>query len=604
MRKQLISILLLVSALFNINANSNKESGATQANNEKAELLMDKDVYQVVDEMFTPVEGKTGGTLRLQIPESPKSFLQYGILHNPSYTVQGTMFDPLVSMNPVTFALEPGLAKDWTISDDGKTIVFNLRHTKWSDGEAFTADDVIFTYENFLLNNNATGNSITRFTINGELVKFIKVDDYTVKAELPAPYGPFFMVLSAAMIYPEHKLATLIDPNDGGSVNNIWPANTPAEEIVVTGAYKLVSNISEQKVILEKNKYSWRMDKFGNVLPYFDNFEFIVVADAEMATANFIAGDIDYMDVAAADYPFLKGEEVKGNTDFKVYMAQPTKPTPSPLHIAFNFNAKNPELAKVFSNVKFRQAAEYALDRNKIIEQVYNGLAVLGGVPVLPSNTTFYNKKIEDIRRSYDPAMASKILDEIGLDKKNKNGWRLLPNGDVFEFVMTTVVGEQGDAAFIYTEDLKNIGVKAELHIIDASLRGGQILGEGNFEASMWAFGNQPDPQLRKAIWQPGNALYYAHFSTMDRETKTPIIENLLPWEKKVYDAFEKGQVEMDPVKRKEYYDVWQEVYAEYVPFIYVCKGMNLMGAQNTLENFVSLEDGRLLYTHYTVARK
>lgn len=604
MRKQIISILLLISASFGLVANANNEAETSHPSNKKVDLIMDKSVYQVVNEMFTPVEGKMGGTLRLQIPESPKSFLQYGILHNPSYSVQDTMFDPLVSMNPVTFNLEPGLAKDWTVSPDGKTVIFNLRKTMWSDGIPFTADDVIFTYENFLLNNNATGNSVTRFTINGELVKFSKVDDYTVKAELPAPYGPFFMVLSAALIYPEHKLASLIDPDDDGSVNNIWPGNTSPEEIVCTGSYKLVNNISEQKVILEKNQYSWRMDKFGNVLPYFDNFEFLIVQDAEMATANFIIGDIDYMDIAATDFPLLKRTEIKGDSSFKVYTAEPTKPTPSPLHIAFNFNAKNPELAKVFSNVKFRHAAEYALDRDKIIEQVYNGLAVKGGVPVLPSNDAFYNPEIEKIRRPHNPEKAAEILDSLGLKDTDGDGWRELSDGSVFEFVLTTVTGEQGDAGFIYTEALKELGIKAELHIIDPSLRGSQILGEGNFEASLWAFGNQPDPQLRKAIWQPGNALYYAHFSTMDRETKTPIIENLLPWEKEVWEAFEKGQVVMDPAERKIYYDKWQELYAEYVPFIFIAKGMNLMGAQNSLENFISLEDGRLLYTHYTVARK
>ena len=104
----------------------------------------------------------------------------------------------------------------------------------------------------------------------------------------------------------------------------------------------------------------------------------------------------------------------------KVYRAQPTRPTPSPLHLAFNFDAKNPELAEIFSNQEFRAAMEYALDRERIIEEVYNTLAVLGGVPVLPANKAFYNPEIENIRRAHDADKAEEILDSPGTRRQKR----------------------------------------------------------------------------------------------------------------------------------------------------------------------------------------
>jgi peptide/nickel transport system substrate-binding protein len=168
---------------------------------------------------------------------------------------------------------------------------------------------------------------------------------------------------------------------------------------------------------------------------------------------------------------------------------------------------------------------------------------------------------------------------------------------------LTKTTQEFQDIAYLYSEDLKNIGVKMNLQILDAGLQSQKALS-GDFEMSLWAFGNQPDPQLRKAIWQPGNPLYYNHLSTMDSETRTAVKSEMYDWELEVWNMFEKGQTEMNIDQRKSYYDKWQEIYAEKVPFIFVCKGMDLMGAQKSVGNFYQMDDGTLVYLTYTVFDK
>lgn len=602
--KKVITLVLTMAITVSLFAEGSQETA--QAGREAYyEAAVYKTVTNLLIESDSP---RHGGTLRLPMATSPQSFNFYGTLDNAAYEVLYNMLDTLVEYNPVTNEIEPGLAESWEVSEDGKKVVFHLRPVEWSDGESFSADDVVFTFNELVLNKFAEGNSLTRYTLNGEVIRFQKLDDLTVEAILPVPYGAFFSVLTAAVIYPEHVVADKIDHDDPGSVNNLWTTDADPSMFVGTGPYMLTQYVVDQKVSLVANPRSWKADAQGNVLPYFDALEYLILPNAETHAVKLAAGEIDYIagmttKVSPADYPFLKQAELDGK-GVKVYAAQPVNPTPSPLHIGFNFDSKDPELSELFQTHEFRIAMEHALDRDRVIEEVYNSLAVYGGVPVLPANTAFYNPEIESIRRDYDPAQAEKILDSLKLTDRNGDGWRDFPSGKTLEFVLTTAnTPDQQDAAFLYSESLKSLGVKCELQILDPSLRAQKVLG-GDFDASLWAFGNQPDPQLRKAIWQPGNALYYVHLSAMDPDTKSPIVSELNEWEKAVYDAFEAGQSAMDPEKRKESYDQWQQIYAEYLPFIYIAKGMDLVAAQESLGNFFQLDNGAMAFTPYTVFRK
>ncbi len=577
-------------------------------------MLLAATEYMVEDSLLTPDSNpRVGGTLRLALSSTPESFLMYGTLDSATYSLtMGPMFCPLVQEHPVTFEIVPALAKSWEVSSNGREVTFYIREAYWSDGTPITADDVVFTFQYFVMNKAARGNSIDRFTLPDETGKqrpviWEKVSDRVVKAILPVPYGAFFRVTSHVYIYPKHKLEHLIDKNDPASVNKLWLSNTDPKEIVVNGPYKLVQVVTDQKVVLERNPYFWKVDRFGNRLPYFDRVEYLIIRDAEMRLAKFIAGEIDYMGISGRDYPMLKQMELEGKAPFKVYAPQPTGATPSPIHISFNFDVADPDLKELFAKLEFREAMEYALDRERIIEEVFGGLAIPAAGLMLPSNKAFYNPKVEELMRPYDLKKASELLDKIGLTRKDKEGYRLFPNGKRVEFslLVQNSPKEYQDVAYIFAEDLKKIGVKVNLQILDSSLVG-QMFGAGNFQVGIRAFGNQPDPQLRKAIWQPGTQLYYWHYSTMNRETDppSPVFENMFDWEKRIWELFEKGQVEMDPVKRKAYYDEWQELYYIYLPVIFVCKGVPTVGINNTLGNAGLTKDGTLYFTVWTSYRK
>ena len=558
----------------------------------------------VEDSVLTAQGSKNGGTLRLALPSAPQSFNFYGVLDNSAYTVINQFLAGLVDLHPVTNVVRPGLAESWEFSKDYMEITFKLRDVKWSDGVPFTADDVLFTMDYFVMNKVAKGNSVDRFTAAGKQVEWVKINPKTVKAVLPAPMPGIFQSLAQANIYPKHKLEAKIDKSNPDSVNKVWLTDTPTKGFTSIGPYMLSDYIVDQKVVLKKNPNYWKVDSKNNKLPYFDSLEYLIVKDAEVRTAMFMSGQLDWMDVEATAYPTLKQKELSG-APFTIFLAEPTKNVPSPVHIAFNFDASNINLKNLFSNTKFRQAMEFALDRYRIIDEVYQGLAVLGGVPVLPSNKAFYNPKIESIRRGFDLSKAATYLDELGIKDTNKDGIREFKDGTKVEFTLLVANSpvDHQDVGLVFKENVEKLGIKINLQVLDATLVG-QKFGSGDFEAGIRAFGNQPDPELRKAIWQPGRQLYYFHRTTMNQNTKEPDQTYMYDWEKEVFEMFEKGAVTMNPELRKSYYDKWQELYAEYLPVIFVCKGKNLYGANKTLGNAYQAKDGLVYFSTWTAYRK
>lgn len=563
---------------------------------------------KVVSELMFENEGVQGGQLSVSLGSSPRSFNYFGTIDGAAYSVMENILDTLVEPNQVTNEIEPALASGWDVSEDGREVTFHLREgVRWSDGVPFTADDVVFAFQHVIMNPNAEGNARERFTLGGETVKWEAIDEQTVKAILPEPYGAFLQVLTHARIVPRHKyepfIAALNPGVERGTVNRAWTTDTPVQEIVGTGNFYLKEYVVDQKVVLARNPHSWRVDPWGNQLPYVDELVYLIVQSPEVALAMFRAGEIDRIGISPANYPGLKRDELAGSP-WTVLRGSPVDPTPSPPHLAFNFDVDDEELKSVFRDDRFRQAMAHAINYPRILEDVYNTLAILSGMPILPSNQAFYNAAIDDYRRGYDLAQAAAILDEMGLTA-GRDGVRRLPSGRPLEFALTAAVdnNEQHDIATLLQQDLDALGIKAHLRLISFGLAFDAALA-GDFEAIIMAFGNQPDPQLRKAIWQPGRPLYYWHLSAMGADDLEPIRDEMFDWEQRVFDLFELGEIEMDPDQRKAYYDEWQLLYAQHLPVIFIAKGMSLHAVQNDLGNVFQTDDGVTVFSNSTIYKK
>ncbi|MDO4245610.1 MAG: ABC transporter substrate-binding protein [Deinococcus sp.] len=525
--------------------------------------------------------GKAGGTFTLALGDSPQSLFYYGAIDNNLGLISQQLFDGLVEFNLATYKLEPALAESWTVSNGGKTYTFKLRQgVKWSDGQAFNADDVVFTYKNFIMNPEARAGDAGNFKLDGQPVTIKKVSDYVVQFDLPRA-APAFLLQQRYFIMPQHKLAKFT----GADVNKAWPTNVNEADVVGTGPFKLSKYTAGQKVTLTKNPNYWKVDGAGTKLPYLNTLEFLIIRDPQAQVSQFLAGNLDQLNISGAQFPDLKQKEVAGGK-FKVLRS--TALFGSPPFVAYNFDAKDPALAKLFSDVRFRRAMQSALNRERIIDTVYNGLASLPGHGVAPANKAFYANTTRQLG-SFDLAAAHKALDALGLSKKNGAGTRLLPGGKPLEFDLTygTDSPVYPPMAAIIQSDFAKVGVKVNLKGILSSklLSTGQ---SGNWEMILHAFGDQPDPELRRPIWQPGGALYYWHRSLMPaKDGDKPNVAKMFPWEKEIYNIFDDASTTPEASKRKALYTRWQLNFAQNLPVTPIAKPENIGAISDRYGNYV-----------------
>lgn len=525
--------------------------------------------------------GKAGGSLTLALGSAPQTLFYYGAIDSAIQTLANQMFDGLIEYNLANYKIEPALAVSWQISGGSRVYTFNLRRgVKWHDGRDFTADDVVFTYSQIVANPEARGGDAGNFAG----VKIEKVDTYRVRFTLPKP-APAFIHYMRLPIMPKHKLVGF--SQEGGKapaeINNAWPTNINPEEVVGTGPFRLQSYTPGQQVTLVKNPNYWKRDENGTALPYLDRLQYLVITDSQARVAQFLAGNLGQINITGAEFPDLKRREVQG-APFKVVQFRAL--FGSPPHLAFNYDAKNPELARLFRNSDFRRAIQAAVNRNRIIEDVYNGLAELPGNGVAPISEWYYDTR--KLLGSYNLQAANAALDKLGL-RRGPDGIRLLPSGRPLEFTLT--YGSNSTAftgiATILQNDLRQIGVKVNLQGILAA----NLLSTGrgkDWEAIVLGLGDQPDPELRTPIWKPGGALYYWHQSTQPTTPDgPPQFDNFLPWEREIYDIWEKAASTTNFTQRKALYDRWQAIFAREAMVIMIAKEFAVGAVSNRYGNYV-----------------
>jgi len=359
--------------------------------------------------------GKRGGTLTSAILSDPLTFNLAIATDATSSGVVGYLFEGLTEVSWLTNEVEPGLAESWENSDDGLSWTFRLREdVRWHDGEPFTAQDVAFTFDRIIYNDDIPASSRPAFTFRylndegaweeaGMSVELI--DDYTVRFVLPVPFAPFLRAMGTA-IYPKHILEQAVSD---GVFAETWGIETPPEEIIGTGPFTIETYEPGERVVLRRNPNYWLTDGEGEQLPYLDSLVHIIVPDIEAALAAFRAGETDVFGLPGRDYAEVYSFQQEEN--FTIHRRGPGFGT---TFLTFNQNpGTNPETGEPyvapeklawFQNAEFRRAVSHAINRDVIIEEAFDGLGYPQWGPISPSAGDFHNPEVR--RYEYDPAAA------------------------------------------------------------------------------------------------------------------------------------------------------------------------------------------------------
>ena len=425
----------------------------------------------------------------------------------------------------------PSLAKDWKVSADGKTTTIYLRKgARWSDGEPLTADDFMFWYEDIYLNKQIVPTPFFEFQINGKDGKMRKIDDYTVVFEFPEPYAYFVYQLAGSTSVgagfatrgafqnwggsyaPKHYLKQFLPKYSSEEAANkkakdlgfdnwvsmlrnrySWALNP---ELPVMTPWKTVSPINTPTWSMERNPYFWIVDTAGNQLPYIDRVTMSLAENAEVANLRAIAGEYDIQErhMHLAKLPIFLENAKKGN--YTVHLDPAFNGSDVAIHVGTSYEG-DPEIMKWLRSKDFRNAISLGIDRDQLNEAFWLGVGTAGSVA--PSPDTIYSPGPEWNKKwaVYDIRQANAMLDKLGLDKKDRDGYRLRTDGKGrlrFEmitvggqFVPYTAVGE------MVKQQWKKIGIDVEVKELERNLA---FTRDNNNENQMLTWANDGSEML------------------------------------------------------------------------------------------------------------
>jgi len=453
--------------------------------------------------VVNPVEevGRYGGTIHTPC-----------VLTNMAVEVGWMNCESMFQVDANGVDIIPQIAKGYEFSKDGKTFTLYLRKgMKWSDGYPFTADDVMFWWEDVTLNKDLNPILWTGWCPGGKPMKVEKIDDYTVRFEFAAPYLNFIYRLLSSVALPKHYLKNfhpryiskekLNDLMKKEGYDNWWELFKAKNDWVenpdlpVVNAWKMVK-ITPEAGFLERNPYYWRVDTVGNQLPYIDKVVGLRALDREVANMKIISGEVDYACAAMKleDYPLYMENKEKGNYRVMLWDLLFQSAT----GFMFNLTDNDPVLRKIFRDVRFRRAMSLAINREEINEVVFFGL----GVPMqsaMPPGSRFYNPEYAKAYAEYNPKEANRLLDEMGLTERDKDGYRLRPDGKTLRihFECTDIGAARGLKSIwpLVKKYWADIGVKTDLKLHERTFFDTR-LAANEVSATMWGITGVLDAEL------------------------------------------------------------------------------------------------------------
>jgi peptide/nickel transport system substrate-binding protein len=521
--------------------------------------------------------GTRGGKLVIAQRSEPRTFNPVVAVDQNSLGLNARMNADLIHINRATQKTEPALAKSWIVSKDGTQFTLKLRRgLRFSDGEPFNADDVIFSFKVYL-DDKAHSSQRDLLIIAGKSIKLEKLDAYTVRFTFPAPYSAAERVFDGFAILPRHLLEK---DYQEGKIDQVWMLNTPPSKIAGLGAFRLKQVLPGDRIVLERNPYFWKIDVKGERLPYLDELTFVVVPTQDAQVIRFQAGDSQIISGLSADN-FAALEPEQKSRHFKLYDAGPGLEYN---FLMFNLNddteGRLPEVArkqKWFRDARFRQAVSAAIDRAGIVRLVYRTRGVPLATHVSPGNRAWFNSSIPVPARSLPHAR--ELLKTAGFSWKSDNTLVDSSSQPVeFTILVSSSNTQRGQIATLVQDDLRALGIAAHVVPMEGRSANDRVLNSHDYDAIVMGLVSgdaDPTPDMNVLM---SNA--QAHLWHMGE--KTPAT----PWEAELDQLMQKQLVTLDYQQRKKIYDRVQEVLAQQLPMIYLASPNILVGAQQDLGNF------------------
>ena len=471
---------------------------------------------------------EAGGTLVDALSGEPSGLIAMMAGESSASAIASNIFNSLLKYDK-NLELTGELAQSWDVSSDQKTITFHLKpNLKWADGQPLTSEDVLFTWKTV-----TDDKTRSPYGADYKLVKRAEApDSNTFKVTYAQPYAPALDSWSGLHILPKH----LLKDQD---INNTPFSRNP----VGSHYYQLDQWKKGESLSLKRNPNATQ----GQAK--IDHLVSRIIPDRAAQFLELMADNIDSMSLNSIQHARI----FPSRPDLTAKIAQYKELGNSYTYLGFNLKRKP------FDDLRVRQAINYAIDKQEIIDGVLLGLGLPVASPYKPG-TRWSNPKLQPY--PYDPHKAIALLKEAGFEDHDHDGI-LDRDGQPLSFeILTNQNKEREMSAVLVQRRLKEIGIDVKIRVVEWATFISRFIKTGDFNVVLlgWGLGLEPD---QFNIWHssqqaPGQFNFIGY--------NNPKVDKLL----------EAGRLELNPDKRMKIYHDFSEILLEDSPVVYLFAGYGL----------------------------